>query len=77
MIGARSGRSNPRHRQRVIVVHHITVVTQAELAVIFIAAGLLVVVIRAFPKRLKARLPFLSVAAWPVVIAGALTSSRD
>ncbi len=55
----------------------VTVVTQAELAVIFIAAGLLVVLIRAFPKRLKARLPFLSVTAWPIVIAGALTSSRD
>ncbi len=55
----------------------VTVVTQAELAVIFIAAGLLVVLIRAFPKRLKARIPFLSVAAWPIVIAGALTSSRD
>ncbi len=55
----------------------VTVVTQAELAVIFIAAGLLVVLIRAFPKRLKARIPFLSVGAWPIVIAGALTSSRD
>lgn len=55
----------------------VTVVTQAELAVVFIAAGLLVVLIRAFPKRLKARIPFLSVAAWPIVIAGALTSSRD
>jgi len=55
----------------------VTVVTQAELAVIFIAAGLLVVVIRAFPKRLKARIPFLSVAAWPVIVASALTSSRD
>ncbi len=55
----------------------VTVVTQAELAVIFIAAGLLVLVVRAFPKRLKARIPFLSVAAWPIVIAGALTSSRE
>jgi len=55
----------------------VTVVTQAELAVIFIAAGLLVVLIRAFPKRLKARIPFLSVAAWPIVVASALTGSRD
>jgi len=55
----------------------VTVVSQAELAVIFIAAGLLVVVVRAFPKRLKARLPFLSVTAWPIVVGAALTSSRD
>jgi len=56
----------------------VTTLTQAELAGLFIAAGLLVVIIRAFPKRVKARLPFLSVAAWPIVIAGALTTtSRD
>jgi len=55
----------------------ITVVTQAELAVIFIAAGFLVLVIRAFPARLKARLPFLGIGAWPVVIGEGLTRGQD
>jgi len=55
----------------------VTVVTQAELAVIFFAAGLLVVVVRALPKRLKTHIPFLSVTMWPLVIAGALMSSWD
>ena len=55
----------------------VTVVTQAELAVIFFAAGLLVVVVRALPRRLKTHIPFLSVTMWPLVIAGALMSSWD
>jgi len=55
----------------------VTVVTQTELAVMFIGAGLLVVLIRAFPERLKGRLPFLSLGAWPVVISEGLTRSQD
>ncbi len=45
----------------------VTVVAQAELALLFVLAGLVVALIRAFPKRLKLRLPFLSLAPLPIV----------
>ena len=44
----------------------VTVWTQAELAEFFILAGLLTVVLRAPPSQLRARLPFLGVAPWPL-----------
>ena len=47
----------------------VTVVAQAELAVLFVLAGLLVLLVKAPPRRLKARLPFLSLAPWPLPLA--------
>ena len=46
----------------------VTAVTQAELAELFILAGLLVLIVKAPPAWLKARLPFLSVAWWPLTL---------
>ena len=46
----------------------LTVVTQTELAVAFILAGLLVLVAKAPPLWLKARVPFLAVAPWLAVV---------
>ncbi|MDQ6603337.1 MAG: chromate efflux transporter [Chloroflexota bacterium] len=45
----------------------VTVITQAELALLFVLAGLAVALVRAFPKRLKMRLPLLSLAPLPIV----------
>jgi len=42
----------------------LTVVTQTELALAFILAGLLALVAKAPPRRLKSRVPFLSLAPW-------------
>jgi len=55
----------------------VTVATQAELAVLFVLAGLAVMLVRAFPRRLKARLPFLSVAPLPIIAFGAATADRS
>lgn len=55
----------------------VTVVAQAELAVLFILAGLLVMMARAFPARLRARLPFLTLAPFPVVLLGAAVTDRN
>ncbi|MDQ3549797.1 MAG: chromate transporter [Chloroflexota bacterium] len=46
----------------------ITAIAEAELAEFFLLAGLLVVVLRAPPQWLKRRLPFLSLAPWPVLL---------
>src|SRR4051812_25481 len=47
----------------------LTAATQAELAIPVILAGVVVVCVRAFPKRLRARLPFASLS-WPVIPIG-------
>jgi chromate transporter len=52
----------------------VTVVTQAELAVIFILAGLLVICVRAFPRGLKDRLPFANLSV-PLVPLGMATTA--
>lgn len=54
----------------------VTVVTQAELALLFIFAGLLVVLVRAFPRQLKARIPFLSLTPPSMVAFGVATGGR-
>ena len=48
-----------------------TYFTRAELAWLFILAGLLVLVVRAPPQWLKRRLPFLSVAPLPLLVLAA------
>ncbi len=54
----------------------VTVVTQAELAILFILAGVIVVGVRAFPERLKRRLGLLNLAPLPVMSLGAVTTGR-
>jgi chromate transporter len=44
----------------------LTAATQAELAIPVILAGIVIVCVRAFPKRLRAHLPFASLA-WPAI----------
>ena len=57
----------------------ITVIAEAELAQFFILAGLLVVVIKAPPRWIKARVPFLSVIPLPsvTVLLPAATEQGD
>ena len=47
----------------------VTVWAQAELAEFFIVAGLLVLAVRAPPAWLKARVPFLTLASWPLALS--------
>lgn len=54
----------------------VTVVTQAELAPLFVLAGLTVLVVRVFPQRFKGRLPFLSLAPLPFATLGAVTTGK-
>ena len=49
----------------------VTAVTQAELAVAFVLAGLLVLFVQAPPAWLKGRLPFLAATAWPAWLPAA------
>jgi chromate transporter len=46
----------------------LTVATQSELAIAFILAGLLVLLVKAPPRRLKARAPALALAPWPALL---------
>jgi chromate transporter len=50
------------------VLFAVTALAEAELAEFFLLAGLLVLVLRAPPRWLKARLPFLAVAPAPLAI---------
>jgi chromate transporter len=45
-----------------------TVLAQAELAVLFVVAGLVTLVLKAPPAWLKARVPFLGAAPWPLLL---------
>lgn len=56
----------------------LTVWAQAELAELFLLAGLVVLVVKAPPRWLKARVPFMSVAPLPLALAalGAASAPR-
>ena len=51
------------------VLFAVTVWTGAELAQLFILAGLVTLVLKAPPRRLRPRVPHLSVLPWPVALA--------
>lgn len=58
-----------------VVLLTVTAVTQAELALLFLAAGVLVVLLRAFPQRLRDRLPFLN-GSVPVPMLAAASGTQ-
>ncbi len=51
------------------VLFVVTAVAQAELAVLFVLAGLVVLLVKTPPRRLTGRVPFLGLAPWPAPLA--------